>query len=524
MARVLSAICVSWASRSSDQRGDPVKDSGVYGRPALAEKEETLLRQIMGALPILADVSRADLLLYRINGAGQAVVVAHAQPNSLSPLYPRSLAGSVAQPSERPDIYRAFSARPWRRHVRTAMVQGAPVARELLPVYGEGNHAVAVLCIDTSWLAHERQLRRSRVFRKALDRLQETVLRGELVGAEDLSPFGEHDGIMVVDAEMRIRYVSGIAANLFRRLGYAESLVGQHISTLETRDEALVAAALRERRCLEEQATEHDLTWVRKAIPFRSRGLGPAFRRLTPGLSRWAGVIVTIHDATEALRREQELRIKSAMIQEIHHRVKNNLQTIASLLRMQARRAKDPGVSRALGESVNRILSVAVVHEFLSQNESAVISIRDVGQRILSQTLAGVVDPSKRITLKLQGSNLYLPTQQATVCALVLNELVQNALEHGFDRRDEGLIAVTLMDDGEQVTLMVEDDGEGLPEGFAVAAEGSLGLRIVQTLVEADLKGRFTLENAAENGAGVRATVVFPKSTLGGEGRWNARG
>jgi len=510
--------------RLSLHRSDPLKDSEVCSGPALANQDQALLRQIAASLPILADVSRADLLLYRLNGAGQAVVAAHGRPNSLSPLYPRSLAGDVALPSERPDVFRAFSARPWRRHVRTATVQGAPVARELLPVYGEGNHTIAVLSIDTSWLAHERQLRRSRVFRQALHRLQETALRGELAGAEDLSPFGEHDGIMVVDTEMRIRYVSGIAANLFRRLGYAESLVGQHISTLETRDEVLVATALRERRCLEEQATEHDLTWVRKAIPLRTRGLGPAFRRLSPGPSRWAGVMVTIHDATEALRREQELRIKSAMIQEIHHRVKNNLQTIASLLRMQARRASDPTVTHILGESVNRILSVAVVHEFLSQNESAVISIRDVGQRILSQTIAGVVDPNKRISLRLQGSNLYLPTQQATVCALVLNELVQNALEHGFDRREEGLIVVTLKDDGEQVTLLVEDDGAGLPAGFAVASDGSLGLRIVQTLVEADLKGHFTLENAAEDGPGVRATVVFPKSTLGGEGRWNARG
>jgi two-component sensor histidine kinase len=500
------------------------QDKGVCGWPVLAGKDEALLRQVLAGLPIVADVSRADLLLYRMNEDGEAVVVAHARPNSLSPLYSESLVGTVARPAERPDVLRAFHARPWRRRVRAAMVQGAPIAREILPVYGEGRRVIAVLSIDTSWLARERQLRRSRTFRQALCRLQETALRGELYGVEGLSPFGEHDGIVVVDMEMRIRYVSGIAANLFRRLGYAESLVGRHISILETRDEALVAAALRENRCLEEQATEHHLTWVRKAIPFRWRGFWPAFKRLEPGSSRPAGVLVTIHDATEALRREEELRIKSAMIQEIHHRVKNNLQTIASLLRMQARRQSDPALGRILEESVNRILSVAVVHEFLSQNESAVISIREVGQRILGQTVAGVVDPNKRITLKLQGSNLYLPTQQATVCALVLNELVQNALEHGYDQRDEGQVVVTLSDDGEQVKLLVEDDGEGLSEGFNVATDGSLGLRIVQTLVEADLKGRFLLENASADGLGVRATVVFPKSIFGGEVRWNARG
>lgn len=487
-------------------------------------KDEALLERVQTTLPVLADLSRADLFLFRMTGADQAEVVAQARPNSLSPLFSEPLAGTVVKMAERPDLFKAFGARPWRRRVRTATVCGAPVARELLPVYAEGGRAIAVLGIDTSWLAHERQLRRNRAFRRALHRLQETALRGEVISAETLSPFGEHDGIMVVDQELRIRYVSGIAANHFRRLGYLENLVGQRVSILETHDEALVTAALREGRCLEQQSAELNFTWVRKAIPFRARDFRPLFLQLTPGPSRPAGVLVTIHDATEALRREEELKIKSAMIQEIHHRVKNNLQTIASLLRLQARRSSEAAVDHILNESVNRILSVAVVHEFLSQSDSAVISIREVSQRILSQTVAGVVDSDKSISFKLLGGSLYLPTQQATVCALIINELVQNALEHGYDHRDTGLITVTLKDDGEQVTVLVEDDGTGLPEGFSVAADGSLGLRIVQTLVESDLKGRFVLENTGTTGVGVRATVTFPKSTLGGEGRWNARG
>ena len=510
----------NWGGRLKDR-----KDNGVSVQRALIAGDEALLERIQGTMQVLADLGRADLLLYRMVDADKAVVAVHARPYSVAPLYPEPLTGQVVKLAERPDLLWAFRARPWRRRVRTATLRGAPIARELLPVYGERGRIIAVLDVDTSWLAHERQRRRSRVFRRAVHRLQETALRGELAGTEGLSPFGEHDGIMVVDPEGYIRYVSGIAANLYRRLGYMETLVGQHISVLETRDQALVATAQNERRCLEEEGAEHDLIWVRKAIPIRSRGnWRPLFSRLLPGSSWPAGVIVTIHDATEALRRERELKIKSAMIQEIHHRVKNDLQTIASLLRMQARRSNDPTVARILGESVNRILSMAVVHEFLSQNELAVINIREVSQRILAQTVAGVVDPAKQISFHLRGGSVYLPTQQATVCALVINELVQNALEHGFDQRNQGAITVTLEDNGRQVTLVVEDDGEGLPEGFNVASDGSLGLRIVQTLVEADLKGSFVLQNSGVNGSGVKATITFPKSTLGGEGHWNERG
>ncbi|MGQ9683065.1 MAG: sensor histidine kinase [Anaerolineae bacterium] len=496
----------------------------VVGLDAAQSKDAVLLQRIQGALPILADLSRADLILFRLVTPDTVGVCAHARPNSLSPLYPEPIQGATYGSAERPDVVRAFSSRPWRRRVRGATLRGAPIARELLPVYGVGPRPIAVLSIESSWLAHERQLRRSRSFRRALSHLQESVLRGEVEGAEALSPFGEHDGIIVADAEGRIRYVSGIAANLVRRLGFLGRLVGLPLAVLETHDQELALKALQERRCLEAEHREHEFTWQRKAIPYRWRGLLPVFRRLRPGESRPAGVVLTLHDATEALRREQELRSKSAMIQEIHHRVKNNLQTIASLLRLQARRSSDPAVGRILGESVNRILSVAVVHEFLSQNESAIISIREVSQRILAQTVAGVVDSSKHIQFHLLGGSLHLPTQQATVCALVINELVQNAVEHGYEGRSCGEITVTLGDDGDTVSVWVEDDGEGLPEGFSVAADGSLGLRIVQTLVEADLKGRFVLGPRDDGREGTRAMVTFPKSMAGGEGRWNGRG
>jgi len=219
------------------------------------------------------------------------------------------------------------------------------------------------------------------------------------------------------------------------------------------------------------------------------------------------GAMLTIHDATEARRKEQELKIKIAMIQEIHHRVKNNLQTIAAFLRLQARRTDSAEVKRILQESINRVLSIAVVHEFLSEYESQTINIKDVSQRIIKQLVQGMLDSERRIRLNLRGVDIYLPAQQATACALVINELLQNALEHGYDHRREGTISVTLQDDGQRIAIEVNDDGRGLPPGFDLAHNSSLGLRIVQTLVQDDLKGHFELRS----GNGVSAIVTFPK-------------
>jgi two-component sensor histidine kinase len=201
------------------------------------------------------------------------------------------------------------------------------------------------------------------------------------------------------------------------------------------------------------------------------------------------------------------------MIQEIHHRVKNNMQTIASLLRLQARRAESEETKRALREGINRVLSVAVIHEFLAHQDARVINVRDVSQRIINQIQEGVLDTERAIRLDLQGPNIYLPTQPATVCALVINELLLNALEHGYERQEGGSVTVNLQDDGDLITISVDDDGEGLPEDFDLTQTTSLGLQIVNTLAHGDLKGDFEL---CGRDRGVSAVVTFPKHSQGG--------
>jgi two-component sensor histidine kinase len=220
---------------------------------------------------------------------------------------------------------------------------------------------------------------------------------------------------------------------------------------------------------------------------------------------------VAIQDVTDELQNEHELKIKTAMIQEIHHRVKNNLQTIAALLRLQARRTQSPEVADQLRESVGRIVSIAVVHEFLSHEENSVINIHEVSNRILAEVRTGVLDDSRPITLSLEGSRSFLlPAQQATSCALIINELVQNAVEHAFVGLGGGSIVVRLGEQGGSLYIDIQDDGRGLPDDFDAVRQGGLGLQIVRSLVREDLKGEFELLRKT-NGDGVHAVVSFPR-------------
>ncbi len=204
-----------------------------------------------------------------------------------------------------------------------------------------------------------------------------------------------------------------------------------------------------------------------------------------------------------------KLMVKSALIQEMHHRVKNNLQQVASLLRLQLHYAGERSVEQVLTESLNRILAIASVHELLSREDLDMVSVKKVAESIVAATQQSVIAPGKHIRMAIEGPDILLPSSQATAVALVLNELTQNAVEHGFgEGSDEGQIAIALAEDAHQVSLRVTNDGTPLPEGFDIKRTDSLGLQIVESLVRGDLQGKFTLANEADS---TTATVVFGK-------------
>ena len=481
----------------------------------LSESDGALLTQVASDLSILADVSRADLTVLCLrSGKQRPIRLAHASPHSSSPLYDDVEIGEDSEPAA-PEVLRAFDGRMSSRSVITKTIRGATVARQLYAMRGADGGIIAVLVKDAYWLAYERHRRRSRSFQEALQALIMMVLCGELAEADRLDdPFGEHDGIVYVGPDRRIHYMSGIASELFRQLGYRDNLVGRRVSELETEDSHLVSRVLAERQCVQIRTEEGGLVWIRQALPvFRVIDYRPMVQRLAARFQRSSiaahrdGVLILVHDATEALKAQRELESKMALLREVHHRVKNNLQIVASILRMQARRVETAEARSVLQESVGRILSVAVVHEFLSNNAKDTINLLDIARRIVAQVQQGLIDPSKQISLRVQGPDIWLPSERATECALVINELVHNAIEHGMAHREQGAVQVRLVDRGEGVTIVVADDGEGLPANFDLEVDSNLGLRLVRNMVERDLRGSFRIDGEY----GTQVTVAFDK-------------
>lgn len=477
-----------------------------------------LLQNIERGMAITADLCRADLLLLRPGPARTVVVAAQAQPHSIASLYDASLLQqALTGPQAAAPLAVLHRGRPLRRQ-HELLPSGAPVMQEIYPIRGSRGQVMALFSVETTLIQLERHRHRHVSFQRAIEWLKAMCARGELASAAGLSPFGEMDGVMLVDALRRITYVSGIANNLYRRLGYLDDLRGKRLSYLHTSDDGLTAEALELRQPLEREANESGHIWMRKVLPvWPPPTMGGWVQGLFAHRSRSGeigGALIMVHDATEERRKKQELKLKTTMVQEVHHRVKNNLQAIAAVLRMHARRTRNEETLRALNEAIARILSVAVIHEYLSLDDTQAINLRDVCQRIVAQNRQVMMEPGQQIRFAVEGPAIYLPSQQATSSALVINELIHNALEHGFGVRKTGEISLRLVDGGERVQVEVWDDGDRLPDGFDLNATTSLGLQIVRSLVQDDLRGVLRLENRSD---GVVATVDFPKVALGAD-------
>jgi two-component sensor histidine kinase len=314
------------------------------------------------------------------------------------------------------------------------------------------------------------------------------------------------DGLLRLGGSGRVTYASPNGLSAYRRLGLTADLVGAELGPLTARlcatggprDESLMLTASG-RSHMETEVEGNGSVVQLRAIPLVVAGTR-------------SGALILLRDVTELRHRERELITKDATIREIHHRVKNNLQTVAALLRLQARRLKAPEARAALEEAVRRVGSIAIVHETLSHAPDEVVDFDDIAGRVAMMAVE-VSAPEAGVKPSLSGQFGLLPAAVATPLALVLTELLQNALQHGLTRSATGTppggkLEVAADRRGGQLTVTVTDNGIGLPEDFDLDSTASLGLQIVRTLVVAELGGR--LEIAPRPSGGTRVRVEIP--------------
>ncbi|NPA91214.1 MAG: hypothetical protein GXO55_07175 [Chloroflexi bacterium] len=482
----------------------------------LNEEDQRLLQRVQAGLSLVADLHRSDLSIYVPDPYGRVYVYAHAQPHSMASLYEEAQTGRLLSFAQVPLVHKVWWTGHYQKGQRELQGRNAPIVEQGFPIRNADGHILGVLLVETNLMEAHRLKLRSLVFRRSLRWLIAMLTRGALHNVGHISPFSEMDGILLVDSTRTIRYISGRGRGVYRRLGYLGDLVGYPLRQLDTEDNRLVIQAFTVNAPLEVEVEEHGRHLVKSVLPIHApiSLWERAWLRIHEGWRWppygriWQGAFILVRDVTEDRRRAEELRTKSMLLREVHHRVKNNLQTIASLLHMQARRVDNEEARQQLLMAASRVRAVAQIHAFLQYQEGqTLVSMRELCQQVWLQVEQAVVPEEKHITFRIEGPNVRLVGQQATAMALVVNELVLNAIQHGV-RDSRGEIVLRITDLGPLARLQVINPHDRLAPDFDLEKSSGLGLKIVQTLVRNELGGDLRLFSDEH---GVVAEVTFQK-------------
>jgi two-component sensor histidine kinase len=456
----------------------------------MPESARVHLANVTDNLQLLADLGYGHIALAVAGDDGVLTVVHEARPSTAVTPHESGRSGQVLERAAELEAYEALSSGHPFKGDRGRSAGSIKYTTSAYPI-GEGE-PFAVVVRDLAQQVAAAPGRMEIAQMDSIEELLQTLRSGPLVDVATGEPFSttRHagDGVLRVRPTGRISFASPNAVNIMRLAGVEGRVTGMQASALPGGGFGILPVLGAP------GATRVDAEVADRVLGYRSIALQ-------------AGALVLVEDLTETRRRELELRVKETTIREVHHRVKNNLQTIASLLRIQARGSKNKEVRRALAEATERVMSMAVVHELLTGSADERVDFAAAARTVVDLVRRGLVGERPHITATVGGDIGELSAQAATSLALAVAELVHNAIEHAFDPGADGVVAVEMRKEPAELVVIVRDDGKGMPRGFDAAASGHLGLDIVRTVVEDDLRGTLTFASDLGTTVTIRAPI-----------------
>ena len=469
------------------------------------------LGELTAEWQLLADLSFADLVLWIPKRQDQKSwpeghrAVAQIRPMTAATVFTHDLIGNEVTWGSRTDLDQALSSGEIIRDSRAEQVGEIEIKVECIPVFFL-DRVIAVISRHRNLETMRTPSRLELNYREIANHIYRMIAEGNfpvkdnVYLAEAAPRVG--DGLVRINVSGEVLFASPNARSALNRVGWDKDVEGQNfgqvldslvspISPLNPKEEnwqiSMSGKQLR-REEFENSGGVLDLL----AIP------------LTEGDNR-IGAVVLVHNVTELRRKDRALISKDATIREIHHRVKNNLQTVSALLRLQARRIEDPKASAAIEEAVRRVVSIALVHETLSATSQDLVQFDEVITKIIQGASELNIRPNE-IQIKKVGEFGLISSMVATPLALVLTELIHNALEHGLSNSGD-LVELRINRQAASMTITVTDNGAGIPNDFSLELNTNLGLQIVQTLTKNELAGK--IEFIKQN-IGTQVAISFP--------------
>jgi len=472
-----------------------------HGAPTKANTEWLTL--LLSEWQLAADLLFADLVLWIPSTHGEFVAVGHARPSSAATVFFRDITGQNMKAEWLQLAKQAFQTGEIVALKTADSSSGLPTRLSAIPVrrsqLSQDQHPPIALITRHTNLSDSRTPNKLQInYMNCGNELLEMIAEGSF--PDFSTPTGPrrgapraNDGLLKLDVDGIVTFASPNGLSAFNRLGILGELEGKSLAEAATKivkkqstvDESL-PLVLTGKAPWRADLESTNLTLSIRAIPLLRSG------------SR-TGAIVLCREITELRRQEQELVTKDATIREIHHRVKNNLQTVASLMRIQTRRTDSPEARDALEQAIRRVSAIALVHNTLAEGFSEEVNFDEVFANSMKLVKELASEDSKKVILRIDGKFGKLDSELATPLAVALTELVTNAATHGLSSHG-GLISINTKRTAKQLSIEVEDNGLGLKKD---SIGTGLGTQIIKTLIEGELRGKISWFSPREGGTKV---------------------
>lgn len=483
----------------------------VEGTNSLSAEDVVRLGELVAEWQLLADISFADLVLWvpkRIDDKSWPEghkAIAQIRPMTAATVFAHDLIGTEVTWGARPHIDHALSTGEIVRGIGPEQVGELKIREETIPVLFN-NKVIAVISRHRNIETMRTPSRLELNYREIANHIYRMIADGDfpvkdsIYLAEAAPRVG--DGLVRLDVNGEIVFASPNARSAFSRIGWERDLeghiLGEVLDLLAAKSEGLQPREENWRVSMSGKSLRRgEFENIGGVIDLLAIPLTEREKRI--------GAVVLVHNVTELRRKDRALISKDATIREIHHRVKNNLQTVSALLRLQARRIEDPNASAAIEEAVRRVASIALVHETLSTSAQDTVQFDEVINKIINSAVELSTRPNQ-ISITKTGEFGLIPSMIATPLALVITELVHNALEHGVSEIGSS-VEVRVERNDERMQVAVIDDGAGVPASFTLEESTNLGLQIVKTLTQNELSGLIEFIKPTQ---GTEVKITFP--------------
>ena len=456
---------------------------------ALSDEDILCIQDVARTLGTIADLMNADVFIdCKTRNKDVAIVVAQAWPSSGKTLYRHSVIGEFAHRVNEPAALRTLDVGMPTQDMMAKTQENRDVRQNVSPIKNRQGEVVACLIAETDVTKAVQRKQHISVLSKTTEQLAETLM--SMLSREQGIPYHVTDAIILFNQDGLCVFTNPVAQAIYKKLGYMGPLEELHFSDLAL-ENIFFEDILEQPQIVSPGINVAGLVLNIKYTPMYS------VNNTTP-----TGAVMLMTDETAVMEKEKELILKSVALQEIHHRVKNNLQTIASLLRLQSRRINDATAKQAFSKSISRVLSIAATHEILAQNGMDDVDLLEMVKRILTSVTQHSLSTNLDLRIRVMGDVIKTNSDIATSIGLVVNEIIQNSIKYAFEGREQGLITVEIRKGTTCSNISITDDGIGYDESKIVGSN-SLGSTIVRQLVTDKLGGTLHVDS------GPKGTNVF---------------